>query len=599
MTVGEYCHDANSNGNQRAPAGTCEWNLIKQPGFHGWPFCVGDNSAINTSWRWNYAAGSTTGSQYNCSLSSLPSDINYAPTGQTAAPPTYQGLENIPGPAVPATIWKKYAGAAGGQSTADFGDLSAGGMQPITGPVYRYDEETAGPGAFPPYYDGSWLINNRGSDNGFWKEVRLREADNNMLHVHDWLPYNAAGTDNGSFNSLVIGTQFGPDGALYMSRFPVGCCRNNIGTQQVQIVKIEFNVADQCEADTQPPNAAHELTGQAYPGQPNTYVNSVSLRLTATDVGCAGTDTIEYRLDGAPDWQPYGGPVTFDEAGDYSVEYRATDRMDNTSAVAHRDVHRARDRRRAGADGHRVADRLAGPARLLRRQRDADAGRRRRADRLRRAADRVPPFRRRLAGVQHARHVRRPGRLRHRVPRYRQRREHLRAADALVPGPLRRGLCDDAVGRVRRLGARRALELRASDDGAAAAERGRRSAPAAAGCLLGRPGASGPDRVRRPAAAGRRLRADHQDLGARAGCRRGRSGQRVRPGGPEDLPGRQRLDQDRPHPKRRRQPDRLGQHLLRDLVRRRRNADAGHARGERPTSTCRRGGCGWCATARR
>jgi plastocyanin len=333
VTVGEFCHDNNVNQADRAPAGVCEWNLVRQPGFHGWPFCVGDNSLLNTSTRWNYAGNASTGSQYNCSLSSLPSDINWAPTGQTAAPPTYQGLENLPGPAVPATIWKKYANAAGGQSTADFGDLSAGGMQPVTGPVYRYDEETAGPGAFPPYYDGSWLINNRGSNEGFWKEVRLREDNNNMLHVHDWLPYNAAGTDPGSLNGLVIGTQFGPDGALYMSRFPVGCCRNEINTQQVQIVKIEFNVADQCDADTQPPNAAHEVTGQAYPGQPNTYVNSASLRLSATDVGCAGTDTIEYRRTGETEWQPYGGPVTFNEAGEYSIEYRATDRMANTSAV--------------------------------------------------------------------------------------------------------------------------------------------------------------------------------------------------------------------------------------------------------------------------
>jgi regulation of enolase protein 1 (concanavalin A-like superfamily)/plastocyanin len=334
VTVGEFCHDNNTNQADRAPAGVCEWNLVKGPGFHGWPFCMGDNSTLNTSFRWNYAGNASTGSQYNCSQASLPSDINWAPDGQTAAAPTNQGLENIPGPAVPATIWKKYAGATGGQSTADFGDLSAGGMQPVTGPVYRYDEETAGQGAFPPYYDGSWFINNRGANEGFWKEVRLREDNNNMLHVHDWLPYNAAGNDNGSLNGLVIGTQFGPDGALYMSRFPVGCCRNSGDINNpVQIVKIEFNVADQCDADTQPPNASHELTGQRFPGEPDTFVNSASLRLSATDVGCAGTDTIEYRLAGETEWQEYSGPVTFDEAGEYSVEYRATDRMENVSTV--------------------------------------------------------------------------------------------------------------------------------------------------------------------------------------------------------------------------------------------------------------------------
>ena len=67
-----------------------------------------------------------------------------------------------------------------------------------------------------------------------------------MLHVHDWLPYNAAGSTNADFNSLVIGTRFGPDGALYMGRFAVGCCRNEIEpTDETQIVKVEFNVQDE------------------------------------------------------------------------------------------------------------------------------------------------------------------------------------------------------------------------------------------------------------------------------------------------------------------------------------------------------------------
>ena len=61
-------------------------------------------------------------------------------------------------------------------------------MSPITGPVYRYNADTAGPGAFPAYYDGSWLIANRGSDDGFWKEVRLREDNDKMLRVNDWAP---------------------------------------------------------------------------------------------------------------------------------------------------------------------------------------------------------------------------------------------------------------------------------------------------------------------------------------------------------------------------------------------------------------------------
>ncbi|HWK29748.1 MAG TPA: PKD domain-containing protein [Solirubrobacter sp.] len=331
--MGEYCHDNSSDGANRSPAGTCEWNLIQKPGNFGWPFCVGNDSTANTSFRWNYASNSTTGQQYDCSLTSLPSDIRWAPSGQTAAEPTFDGLDTLPGPVVPATIWKKYSGADV-QRTIDFGDLNAGGMQPITGPIYRYDEANAGQGAFPRYYDGSWFINNRGANEGFWKEVRMRSDNNQMLRVNDWLPYNGGVNPNGADSGLVIGTQFGPDGNLYMSRFSVGCCRDGTNANQKnQIIKISFNVQDECLTDENAPNAAHEATGQVYPGEDNTFVNAASLRLSATDSGCAGVKSIEYKVNGEADWHTYETPIAFNTAGNYSVQYRATDRKDNVSAV--------------------------------------------------------------------------------------------------------------------------------------------------------------------------------------------------------------------------------------------------------------------------
>ena len=163
------------------------------------------------------------------------------------------------------------------QNPADFGDLSAGGMQPISGPIYRYDGANAVAGAFPRYYDGAWFINNRGSNDGFWKEVRLRQDDNKMLRTNDWLPYNAAGTANGSLNSLVIGTQMGTDGSLYLSRYAVGCCRNNTVTP-TQIVKISFNVFDETAAPT-----ATAALDPALPGPGRAYPGPVTLNLSATD----------------------------------------------------------------------------------------------------------------------------------------------------------------------------------------------------------------------------------------------------------------------------------------------------------------------------
>ncbi len=325
VVVGEFCHDNSANQADRAPAGTCEWNLVDKPGFFGWPFCVGDNSTINTMTRWNYAGNLSTGQRYDCSKEDLPSDIEWAPAGQAAAPPTFQGRSVIPGPAKPATVWRKYPGNEGEQNPMDFGDLSAGGQQPITGPVYRHRE---GPGAFPAYYDGSWLISNRGTSNGFWKEVRLRSDTNRMLRVNDWLPYNTFGEPT---NSYVIPTRFGPDGALYMARWSFGCCRNQLKPEsKTELVKIEFAAGDAgCTDDQQPPTTSHQLEGEQ--GPDGAYVGSATLRLSATDTGCAGVERTEYRVNGGA-WTPYSEPVKFDQVGSYTVEHRATDRLGNTSA---------------------------------------------------------------------------------------------------------------------------------------------------------------------------------------------------------------------------------------------------------------------------
>ena len=328
VVVGEYCHDNSANQDDRAPAGTCEWNLVEKPAFMGWPFCVGDNSPANTATRWNYGTNATTGQKYDCSQSQLPSDIRWAPAGQTAAEPTFDGLDQLPGPAQQATVWRKYPGAANGQSAADFGDLTAGGQSPITGPVYRYNAETAKPGAFPPYYDGSWFISNR---DGWWKEVRLRKDNDKMLRVNNWATMGQFGTPN---NSYVIPTQFGPDGALYMARWNEGCCRNQLSaTTQTQLVKIEFAVADECLDDTQAPTSNHAIAGRLQPGETNKYLQSATLSLTAGDAGCAGVESIEYRRSAGDPWTEYTAPIEFGTPGAYSIEYRATDSFDNVSAV--------------------------------------------------------------------------------------------------------------------------------------------------------------------------------------------------------------------------------------------------------------------------
>ena len=184
--VGEYCHDASDRpcAAARRPA-RASGTSSTRPATMGWPFCVGDQSPANTHdalelrHQRDDRARSTTARTDRSRPTSTTRRRARRPTRRRsrACDRSRSRCRRRSGRSTrtPAT--------PGMQSAADFGDLTAGGMQPIAGPIYRYNGATAGSGGFPAYYDGSWLINNRGANDGFWKEVRLRSDNNQMLRV--------------------------------------------------------------------------------------------------------------------------------------------------------------------------------------------------------------------------------------------------------------------------------------------------------------------------------------------------------------------------------------------------------------------------------
>src|SRR5690625_45068 len=81
------------------------------------------------------------------------------------------------------------------------------------------------------------------------------------------------------------------------------------------------------DPDTTPPEVTAEATGEQY--DDSIYLGSDTVTLTATDDD-SGVDTVEYSLDGA-DYAAYDGPVTVEEIGEHTVDYRATDEAGNTT----------------------------------------------------------------------------------------------------------------------------------------------------------------------------------------------------------------------------------------------------------------------------
>ena len=93
--MGDYGPDAGSTNPTRGPQGSVEFNIVKEPGFYGWPYCVRENVPYHdiTLHATTRGAGTDNG-LYNCA----------APVNNS---PNNTGLTNLPA-AKPATMWMGY-----------------------------------------------------------------------------------------------------------------------------------------------------------------------------------------------------------------------------------------------------------------------------------------------------------------------------------------------------------------------------------------------------------------------------------------------------------------------------------------------------------
>ena len=93
LGVADYSPDSNTdNLAQRGPAGIAEWNLIKEPGFFGWPLCMGNNEPFrDVDYR---TSPVTVGGFFDCDA---PVNDSVRNTGLTELPP-----------AQPADMWYGY-----------------------------------------------------------------------------------------------------------------------------------------------------------------------------------------------------------------------------------------------------------------------------------------------------------------------------------------------------------------------------------------------------------------------------------------------------------------------------------------------------------
>jgi cytochrome c len=224
--LADYGPDAAVDNPNRGPAGLVEWNVIKSPGYYGWPYCVANNIAYRD---YNFATA-TSGPAFNCA----------APVNNS---PNNTGLTNLPA-ARPATVW--YGNGSNGNA---FPEMGGGGEAPMAFPVYHYNANNPSDTKFPQYFDktpffGEWARNTL-------HEFRL-DSSGNLLKINRFLA-------SLTFKSP-MDAKFGPDGSMYLLEWGSGFGRDNPDSALYRIDYISGNRAPIARASATPSSGASPLT---------------------------------------------------------------------------------------------------------------------------------------------------------------------------------------------------------------------------------------------------------------------------------------------------------------------------------------------------
>ncbi|MEV7970797.1 PQQ-dependent sugar dehydrogenase [Sphaerisporangium sp. NPDC088356] len=186
--LGDYGPDAGAASASRGPGGQVEFNRITGPGFYGWPYCTGDNTAAETYNEYDFATG-VSGAKYNCAGGAT--NNSFRNTGQTTLPPAK-------------AAWIKYGGDSG--SPPEFG---GGSESPMGGPVYHYDAALNSAVKFPQSLDKVFFAGEFGR--GWIKTIEV--GANGSRGPIAAFPFTG---------KQVMDMAFGPDGALYVLDYGTG-----------------------------------------------------------------------------------------------------------------------------------------------------------------------------------------------------------------------------------------------------------------------------------------------------------------------------------------------------------------------------------------
>jgi len=183
-----------------------EINQVREPGFYGWPYFLGNNEVFG---KYDYATGELG-----------PGKDPVKPLNES---PNNTGLKELP-PAQPAMIWY------GKTNSKYFPLVGNGGASAMAGPVYRSKHFKNAPYKLSEYYDGKLFIYEW--IRGWIMAVSFDEAGN-FKEMEPFL-------DHWKFDAPVD-MQFAPDGAIYMLEYGTNWFSKNTNARLIRIEYAEGN----------------------------------------------------------------------------------------------------------------------------------------------------------------------------------------------------------------------------------------------------------------------------------------------------------------------------------------------------------------------
>ncbi|SFC58818.1 cytochrome c [Parapedobacter composti] len=253
-----------------------EINQVREPGFFGWPYFLGNNDVFP---KYNYETKEEEpGKDPNRPLNGSPNNT---------------GLTELP-PAQPAMIWYNKG------KSARFPLVGSGGATAMAGPVFYSKHFKGAPFKLSDYYDGKLFIYEwiRG-----WIMAVAFDETGNYAGMEPFLSH-------WKFDAP-IDMQFAPDGAIYILEYGTNWFSKN---SNARLIRIEYTEGNRN------PIAEIKMNGQ-YGAAPFTVTFSAEGTMDHD-----GNDGLRYRwrIDGN-DYEGFEATHTFTENGTHEVTLTVTD----------------------------------------------------------------------------------------------------------------------------------------------------------------------------------------------------------------------------------------------------------------------------------